>query len=414
MARIIQKFGGTSVATPDKIKRVAQRIAATCAEGHQVAVVVSAMGHTTDELLQLLSQVTPDAEAREVDMLLTTGEQISIALVACALRDLGVKAVSLTGWQAGIHTEALHRKAQIVHIDTARMERLLADGIVPVVAGFQGITDQGEITTLGRGGSDTTAVAIAEALHADICDIFTDVEGVFTTDPRVVPEARLLSEISHEEMLELASLGAQVLHPRAVEYAMKCNVVLRVRSTFGQGPGTVVKGANQLETSNPVSGVAADLNQAKMAVLGVPDRPGVAARIFTALARSGINVDMIIQSAREEATNDIAFTVTADDLGKARRVLEEVGRELGIAGIVSDGDIAKVSIVGAGMINHPGTAAAMFAALAEADINIEMISTSEIKVSCAIRRDRAQDAVRVVHRKFGLEESKHPAPTATR
>ncbi len=409
MSLIVQKFGGTSVGTIDRLKRVAQRVARTRSEGHDVVVVVSAMGHATDELVELMGQITSRASGREVDMLLSTGEQVSIALVAAALGELGISARSLLGFQAGIETEQAHTRAAIRNIDTTRLRSLLAAGVIPVVAGFQGLTPDGEVTTLGRGGSDTTAVALAAALAADICDIYTDVEGVYTTDPRIVPEARLLREISYEEMLELASLGAKVLHPRSVEYAKWKTLRLRVRSSFSDHPGTVVKGVDQLEILNPVNGVTADLNQAKLAVLGVPDQPGVAARLFASLAERGINVDVISQSVHAgHLTNDVAFTVTLDDMAPAREICEALAAEIDAKGVVADGTVAKVSIVGAGMINHPGTAAQMFEALGGAGINIQMISTSEIKVSCVIDRARALEAIAVVHRRFALDQEQQP------
>jgi aspartate kinase len=402
MALIVQKFGGTSIANPERIRHVAKRVARAHRDGNQVVVVVSAMGHTTDELLDLLAQLTDKPSPREIDMLLSTGEQVSIALMASALQKEGVKGISLTGAQAGIRTEALHTKAKIADIQTDRIRQLLADGHVPVVAGFQCVTYNGEIFTLGRGGSDTTAVALAAALRADTCEIYTDVSGVYTTDPRVVEEARLLPEISYDEMLELASLGAQVLHPRSVEYAKQYDLYIRVRSTFDEGMGTLVKGVNELENTSPVRGVAADLNQAKVALLAVPDTPGVAARLFGALSDRGVNVDMITQSVRGEDTNDIAFTVAKSDLDRAVEVTTEVGREIGGGEVVQDQDVAKVSIVGSGMVNHPGVAATMFQALADGNINIQMISTSEIKVSCVIHRDFAQPALRLVHNAFRL------------
>ncbi len=405
MSLIVQKFGGTSVGSIERIKRVAQRIGRTRQDGNGVVVVVSAMGHATDELLELLGQVSAKPPPREVDMLLTTGEQVSVALLAAALEELGCPAQSILGFQAGIETEADHTRATITQIRPTRLEQLVNAGVVPVVAGFQGITPAGEITTLGRGGSDTTAVALAVALHADMCEIYTDVDGVYTTDPRIVPEARLLREISYEEMLELASLGAKVLHPRSVEYAKRANMFLKVRSSFSDHPGTVVKGVDQLEIRNPVSGVTADLNQAKLALLEVPDKPGIAALIFMRLASQGVNVDVITQSVHAGgAINDVGFTVALDDLPRAKEVCEEVAREIGAKGVVTDNSVAKVSIVGAGMINHPGTAAQLFVAMAEAGINIQMISTSEIKVSCVIERSRALEAIQIVHRKFALHE----------
>lgn len=409
MSLIVQKYGGTSVGSVDRIKKVALRVARDKSRGHDIAVVVSAMGHTTDELLDLMGQVSRNAPPREIDMLLATGEQVSVALVATALQELGVPARSILGFQAGIETEANHTRAAITNIDTERLQRLIRQGVVPVVAGFQGITSDGEVTTLGRGGSDTSAVALAAALGADVCEICTDVDGVYTTDPRIVPEARLLAEISYEEMLELASLGAKVLHPRSVEYAKRANMVLKVRSSFSEHPGTVVKGVEQLEIRNPVNGVTADLNQAKVALLEVPDRPGIAALIFGALAERGVNVDVISQSVHAGgAINDVAFTLALDDLPQAREICERVAVEIGAREVVTDNSVAKVSIVGAGMINHPGTAAQMFSALFEAGINIQMISTSEIKVSCVIDRARALDAIQVVHRRFALHEAQQP------
>jgi aspartate kinase len=406
MALIVQKFGGSSVGDVARIRHVASRVAKARHEGHDVVVVVSAMGKTTDGLVALMGELSSNPQAREVDMLLATGEQVSIALVAQALVELGCPALSLTGWQAGITTESVHRNAPIRRIDTTAIHRHLSDGYVVVVAGFQGVTEAGAITTLGRGGSDTTAVALAAALSADYCDIFTDVDGVYTADPRVVPEAARHAEISYDEMLELASLGAKVLHPRSVEYAKHANLLLRVRSTFDEGEGTVVKGVDQLEKQNPVSGVTSDVKQAKLAVLRVPDQPGIAAQLFSALAHEHIDVDMIIQSMHTEGTvTDIAFTVSEGDLPRAKQVTHEVAERIGASGVVAAGDIAKVSIVGAGMINHPGTAASMFEALAEAGINIQMISTSEIKVSCVIQRDQASEAVRVIHERFALGQA---------
>ncbi|MNR82409.1 Aspartokinase [compost metagenome] len=408
MALIVQKFGGTSVGNSDRIKQVAKRVAQAKLEGNEVVVAVSAMGKSTNALVSLMAEISNNPSPREMDMLLATGEQVSIALLTQALHELGVPAISLTGWQAGIVTEPVHNNAPILRIDTGRVRELLDQGFVVVLAGFQGVTEAGAITTLGRGGSDTTAVAYAAALKADFCDIYTDVDGVYTADPRMVPEARMHGEISYDEMLELASLGAKVLHPRSVEYAKHVNLFLRVRSSFNEGTGTVVKGVDQLEKQNPVSGVAADLNQAKLAILAVPDQPGTAAMLFNALAEAHIDVDMIIQSVQGESTNDIAFTVAERDLSRAKAVVYEIAQKLGASGVISDADVAKVSIVGAGMINHPGTAATMFAALANAGINIQMISTSEIKVSCVIERSRAQEAVQVIHKAFALDHENVP------
>ncbi|MEB3284610.1 MAG: aspartate kinase [Candidatus Sericytochromatia bacterium] len=402
MTLVVQKFGGSSVATPEKIRHVATRISQAKQAGKQVVVVVSAMGDTTDDLLALKDQVTAFASPRELDMLLATGEQVSIALVAMALQAMGVAAISVTGAQAGIRTEPVHTRARIIDIHTDRLRQLLNDEYIPVVAGFQGVTHSGELCTLGRGGSDTTAVALAAALRADECEIFTDVSGVYTTDPRVVNDARLLPEISYDEMLELASLGAQVLHPRSVEYAKQHQLHLRVRSTFDQGEGTVVKGVETLENVTPVRGVAVDMNQAKVALLAVPDVPGTAARLFGALSDHGINVDMITQAVRAENRNDIGFTVPKDDLARAVEVATEVGQAIEAGDVVQSLDVAKVSIVGSGMVNHAGIAARMFQALADGNINIQMIATSEIKVSCVINREQAQQAVRLVHNAFHL------------
>ncbi len=404
MALIVQKYGGTSVGDTERIKNVARRIIRTVQQGHQVVVTVSAMGHTTDELIDLAQQVNPDPSQREMDMLLSTGEQVSIALVAMAIQAMGQPAISLTGAQVGIYTENAHSKARIMDVKTDRIQRELKKGNVVVVAGFQGITGDVEITTLGRGGSDTTAVAVAAALKADVCEIYTDVDGIYTTDPRIVAGARKLKQITYDEMLELASLGAQVLHPRSVELAKSYNMALHVRSSFKDEEGTIVKGETNMEIAQPVSGVALDMNQAKLAALEVPDKPGVAANIFGALAENQISVDMIIQSIRGEATNDIAFTVAREDLKKAVAVLEKLGKSWGIGRIVSDENIAKVSIVGAGMIGRPGIAAKMFDALGHKGINIQMISTSEIKVSCVIAKEKGKEAVEAIHQSFKLEQ----------
>lgn len=403
MQLVVQKFGGTSVASPELIKNVARRVVRTREQGNQVVVVVSAMGHETDRLIELARAVTCHPPEREMDMLLATGEQVSIALLVMAIMNMGYPAVSLTGFQAGILTERAHTKARIVAIEPKRIQDELSQGKIVVVAGFQGITDSLEITTLGRGGSDTTAVALAAALKADICEIYTDVDGVYTTDPRVVPQARKLDEISYDEMLELASLGALVLQPRAVEFARKFLVPLHVRSSFNDHRGTIVKevtNVENMEKCNLVSGVAHDLNVAKIGIFNVPDRPGIAKHLFQALAAEHINVDMIIQSWMHNGKNDIVFTVTRDDLPKALPVVERVVNEIGASGMAYNDHVAKVSIVGAGMITNPGVAAAMFETLADEGINIEMISTSEIKISCVIEEEHAIRAVRALHAKF--------------
>ena len=400
---VVKKFGGSSVGDPERIKRVARRVVEEHREGNQVVVAVSAMGDTTDDLISLMKQVTNNPPEREMDMLLSTGEQISIALLAMAIRDLGSDVVSLTGGQVGIHTDDVHTKAKILRIETGRVREELDQGRVVVVAGFQGVNPDGDITTLGRGGSDTTAVALAAALRADVCEIFTDVDGVYTTDPRVVPEARKLSHISYDEMLELASLGAQVLHPRSVELAKHYGIPLHVRTSFNHMEGTIVEEAPDMENAPVVSGVAHDYNVAKIGLFDVPDKPGVAKTIFKALSKQSINVDMIIQSAMRNNMNDIGFTTTIDDLRKALQIIEAIQGEVGFKGYTHDEDVAKVSIVGAGMISHPGVAADMFEALADEGINLEMITTSEIKVSCVIKRADTEKAVKALHKKFVTE-----------
>jgi len=400
---IVQKFGGSSVANAHRIKEVAGRVWRTRQRNNEVVVVVSAMGDTTDELINLAHQVSPDPSPREMDQLLATGEQVSCALLTMALHETGAPAISLTGPQAGITTDGVYGKAAITGVAVARLRAELAAGKIVVVAGFQGAGPDGDITTLGRGGSDTTAVALAAALKADLCEIYTDVDGVFTADPRVVPEASKLPVISHDEMLELASLGAVVLHPRAVELAKFYGVPLVVRSSLNDNPGTVVKEDDGMERTHMVSGVAHDLNVAKIGLFDVLDQPGIAHRLFAALAAEKINVDMIIQGATRNGRNDIAFTVSRSDLKKALAVVERVQEAVGAKGYTYDDQVAKVSIVGAGMITRPGVAAAMFEALSAEGINIEMISTSEIKISCVIKESEALRAVRALHAKFGLD-----------
>jgi aspartate kinase len=400
---IIQKFGGTSVKSIARIKNVAEIIGGAKRK-ESVVAVVSAMGDTTDYLSKLARQVSDSPNRRELDVLLSTGEQISVALVAMALGDRGIKAVSLTGAQLGITTESIHTAARIVEIDTDRIRRSLKDGFVVVAAGFQGTTDEGELTTLGRGGSDTTAVALAAALGASACDIFTDVNGVYTADPNIVPTARLLKEIAYEEMLEMARVGAQVLHPRAVELARKHRIPVRVRNTFDPNhEGTILKGADDMEIGRVVSGVTMDRDQARLVILKVPDRPGIAGEIFGALAERGVNVDMIIQAFHEASlVNDITFTVKRSDLAAARAALDQVAGNIGAEGVLADEDAAKVSIVGAGLMDQPDVAARMFSALGQAGINIKMISTSEIRISCVVSDHDAERAVRLVHDLFHL------------
>ncbi len=402
---IVQKFGGTSVKSLARIKNVAS-IIASAASTDSVVAVVSAMGDTTDYLVKLAHQAGKAPNRRELDALLSTGEQISAALVAMALNDVGARAVSLTGAQLGITTESIHAAARIVDINTERVRRHLDDGLIVVAAGFQGKTREGDTTTLGRGGSDTTAVALAAALHASACDIFTDVSGVYTADPNIVPTAQLLKEISYEEMLEMARVGAQVLHPRAVELARKHGIPVRVRNTFDPThEGTILKGADEMEIYRPVSGVTVDRDQARLAILKVPDRPGVAGEIFGALAERRVSVDMIIQAFHEGGSvNDITFTVKRGDLVTAHQALKEAASRTGAEGVLADEDVAKVSIVGAGLMDQPDVAARMFSALGQADINIKMISTSEIRISCAISDRDAERAVRIVHDLFHLDE----------
>ncbi len=400
---VVKKFGGSSVANPERIKRVAKRVVEEHQRGNQVVVTVSAMGDTTDDLIALMKQVSNNPSEREMDMLLSTGEQVSIALLSMAIRDLGSDVISLTGAQVGIYTDDVHTKAKILKIETSRVMAELNEGRVVVVAGFQGINPNNDITTLGRGGSDTTAVALAAALQADVCEIFTDVDGVYTADPRVVPEASKLSHISYDEMLELASLGAQVLHPRSVELAKQYGIPIHVRTSFNHSEGTIVEEAPNMENAPVVSGVAHDYNVAKIGLFDVPDKPGVAMKIFKALSAQNINVDMIIQSAMRNSMNDIGFTVTQDDLRKTLLTIEAIQEEVGFKGYTHDEDVAKVSIVGAGMISHPGVAADMFETLAEEGINLEMITTSEIKVSCVIKRSETEKAVRALHKKFRLD-----------
>ena len=402
---IVQKFGGTSVADTEKIKHVAEVVMAERSLGNDVVVVVSAMGHTTDHLVKLANEISETPPSRELDMLLSTGEGISIALLAMALETAGCRAVSMNAMQVGIITENIHSKARIVDIKTDKLQRHLQEGKVVVVAGFQGVTEDGEITTLGRGGSDTSAVALAAALGAERCDIYTDVEGVYTTDPRIVPNASRLEEVSYEEMLELARVGANVLHPRAVETAKQFNVPLRVRSSFKlENKGTLIVGVDDMELHKPVTGVAADLTQLRIVVCDVPDPPGHAAKIFSKLSDANISVDMIIQSyARKiENTNDIAFTIDKTDLEKTLKTLDSIKSEIKASRFQVDDNIAKVSIVGAGMIDRPGIAASMFETLAQLGINIKMISTSEIKVSCLVDENDAKRALVALHETYGL------------
>ena len=407
MGIIVQKFGGTSVADTNKIKNVAKAVIREKNNGNDVIVVVSAMGHTTDYLVKMANEISPQPNSREMDMLLATGEQVTIALLTMAIQAEGYEAISMNAMQVGIITECVHSKARIVDIKTNKLREHLDKGRIIVVAGFQGVTPDGEITTLGRGGSDTSAVAIAGAMQADRCDIYTDVEGVYTTDPRIVPCATKLSEISYEEMLELAHVGANVLHPRSVETAKQFNVPMRVRSTFKLDDlGTYIIGVDAMEINKPVAGVAADLSQVRVVITEVPDKPGNAAKIFDMLSQADISVDMIIQSyGRNDDTNDIAFTVSKSDFDKSMEIVKEIIKEINASGVLVDEDIAKVSIVGAGMVDRPGIAASMFKALAEANINIKMISTSEIKISCLVEKEQAKPAIQALHTAFHLDSA---------
>ena len=403
---VVQKFGGTSVADTDKIKNVAKAVIRERNLGHDVVVVVSAMGHTTDYLVKMAKDISENPSSREMDMLLSTGEGVSIALLAMALQAQGCPAVSMNAIQVGIMTEKVHSKARIINIKTDKINSHLEKGEVVVVAGFQGVTDDLEITTLGRGGSDTSAVALAGALNAIRCDIYTDVEGVYTTDPRIFPHASRLDEISYEEMLELARVGANVLHPRAVETAKQYNVPLRVRSTFKlDNLGTLILGVDEMELHKPVTGVASDLSQLRVVVCDVIDNPGTAAALFNGLADANVSVDMIIQSYARKAlnTNDIAFTIDKGDVEQTLAIVESVKEKLGYSNVFVDDKIAKVSIVGAGMIDRPGIAATMFKTLADLGINIKMISTSEIKISCIVAEDDAKKAVEGLHKVFHLD-----------
>ncbi|MFA5840181.1 MAG: aspartate kinase [Candidatus Margulisiibacteriota bacterium] len=405
MAKIVHKYGGTSVGSPEKIKNVARRVKKVRDAGNDVVVIVSAMGHTTDELIELMNQVTDNPDPREYDMLVSTGEQVSAALLAMSLQAMGCPAVSLTGGQAGVVTEDIYKKARIKDIQLDRVKSELSQGKVVVITGFQGIDSKGDIITIGRGGSDTSAVAIAAALKADVCDIYTDVDGVYTTDPRIVPNARKLDQISYEEMLELASLGAQVLHPRSVECASVYGITIHLRSSLKDDEGTYIKEASKMEKKEAVRGIALDENIAKIGILNVPDQPGTAAKIFGALAEEKINVDMIVQSIHSQGTQaDMAFTVDRPELKKAVEVTERVAKELKAGSVVSDSDVCKVSLVGIGMVSQPGTAAKMFKTLSHEKINIQMITTSEIKISCVVKKELGKKAVQVLHAAFGLEK----------
>ena len=404
MRLIVQKYGGTSVADADRIRRAAQRVSATVDAGYAVVVVVSAMGNATDELLALAAKVASEPDERELDHLLATGEQVSASLLAMALLDLGRPAVSLSAAQAGIRTNSLFSRALITDIQPTRIRRELSERRIPIVAGFQGVTEEQDITTLGRGGSDTTAVALAGVLEADRCEIYTDVEGIYTADPRVVPGARKLEKISYEEMLELAQLGARVMHPRAVELGQLRGVPILVRSSFSEAPGTLIQRTESVEFGKQVRGIAQDTDVTKIRVAGVPDRPGLAHAIFSPLAEAGISVDVIVQNASLDGKTDLSFTVSRADRPRAVALVEKVVPDLGATGLDYSDELAKVSVVGTGMQSTPGYAARMFGALARSNINIEMITTSDIRITCIIDARQVQPALRALHEAFELDQ----------
>jgi aspartate kinase len=404
VALIVQKYGGSSVANAEKIKNVAQRIAATKDKGNQVVVVVSAMGDTTDELIGLAYKINDNPDRRELDALVSTGEVVSSTLLTMALEAIGYEAISLNGAQAGIKTDASYSRAIITKIESNRVVRELEKGNIVIVAGFQGVTEEMDVTTLGRGGSDTSAVALAASVKAAVCERYTDVEGIYTADPRIVPEAKPLTEISYEEMLELATYGSKAMHPRAIELGELYNIPIRVASSFTDSPGTLIHGGVSMEVRNKVRNIAHDLDVAKITVVGVPDRPGIAATLFEPLAKANISVDTIVQNASIENITDLTFTVAKSQLAKAMEVVEPIARSIGARECVSDSRLGKVSIIGTGMQNAPGYAARMFRTLSEQDINIQLISTSEIRITCIIEESRVKDAVRSLHQAFELDK----------
>ena len=415
MALIVQKYGGTSVADPERIRAVAEHVAYTKRHGNDVVVVVSAMGKSTDNLIKLANDVSSVQPARELDMLLTTGERISMTLVCMALAGVGIDAISFTGSQVGIITDTVHTKAKILEVKGDRVREALAQGKVCVVAGFQGVSTDKEITTLGRGGSDTTAVALAAALNADSCEIYTDVTGVFTADPRIVPQARKLQHINFDEMLEMAGAGSKVLALRSVEFARNHNVPIQVRSSFTWEPGTWVTSQEPSMEDPIISGVVTDVSEAKVTVRKVPDRPGISAALFEQLAESNVNVDMIVQNTSTDGNTDISFTVPKADMKVAQGIVESVAKEIGAAGIAQDDSIAKISLVGAGMKTSPGIAAKMFRTLADNDVNIEMISTSTIRISVVVAAADLEKAARSLHTAFGLDSGQsYSAPLPER
>ncbi len=403
MSIIVQKYGGSSVADAAQIKQVAGRIAAARDKGHRVVVVVSAMGDTTDELIKLAYQVAEHHDGRELDVLLSTGETVSSTLLAMALKNLGYAAISLSGAQAGIRTDTAFSGARIKAIDSKRLVTELEKGNIVIVAGFQGITEEMDITTLGRGGSDTTAVALAASLGAEMCKIYTDVAGVYTADPRLVPEAHPIAEISYEEMLELSTFGARVLHNRAVELGELYDIPILVAASAGGGPGTLIHGGVSMEVRNKVRGIAHDVHVAKVTIVGVPDRPGIAAAVFQPLAEAGVSVDNIVQNASIDNITDLTFTIAKGDLARAMAVVEPIAGQIGARQYLSDTNVGKISIIGTGMLNAPGYAAKMFSALSDKGINIQLITTSEIRITCIIDEAKVKEAATVLHRAFELE-----------
>ncbi|MFS1512150.1 aspartate kinase [Chengkuizengella sp. SCS-71B] len=403
MSLVVMKFGGSSVGSAERIKKVAERIIEKKREGHQCVVVVSAMGDTTDELVDLCNQLTDHPPAREMDMLLSTGEQVSMSLLSMSIQHMGYRAISLTGWQSGMTTDCNHGNAKIVNIKPNRIYKALEEEKIVIIAGFQGLSEEGEISTLGRGGSDTTAVALAAAINADLCEIYTDVDGVYSTDPRIVRVAQKLDEISYEEMLELAQLGAAVLHPRAVEYAKNYNVPLVVRSSFSHREGTLVMEGNAVEKSMVVRGIAYDKNVARISVLEVEDIPGILATVFGALADAGIDVDIIVQSGVRNGAADFSFSIANTDVEKAMVVMEELRSTVTFREVTYETDLVKVSIVGAGMVSNPGVAAKMFRVISQQEVSIKLVSTSEIKTSCVIDRDKLTEVILALHTAYGLD-----------
>ncbi|MDD5561380.1 MAG: aspartate kinase [Candidatus Omnitrophica bacterium] len=401
---VVQKYGGSSVANAERIKKVAQRVVRYRKNGYELVVVVSALGDTTDELIQLAAEINTNPSEREMDMLLSTGEQISVALLAMAIHKLGAEAISFTGAQVGIITDSSHTRARIIKINADKIKDELKKGKIVIVAGFQGVALNQDITTLGRGGSDLTAVALAKELNAGSCEIYTDVEGIYTTDPRIEPKARKIKEITYDEMLEMASLGAQVMQARSIEVAKKFNVPLHVRSSFTTKAGTMIIKEVRMMEDVVVSGITLNKNQAKITLCGVPDKPGVAVKLFKDLALAGVSVDMIVQNVSHTRSTDISFTITKGDCAKAEKITKRVAKKIGSSEVLLDEDIARVSIVGVGMKSHHGVAAKMFGIMADNKINIEMISTSDISISCIIKKKFAETAVKELHKEFGLNK----------